>query len=139
MYRHIRLLILIIPLTLLFSCASQFLSYAGLNECNFGEDITHFSEDGKPGDFNVKFENVYKVDDMPGIEVIVYETHLYESEHSLLVLFGRSNLVTTYTALTFEDGKLIFWGYPEDYLKSDDGKIRKIGKNISDIIFEKYL
>ena len=143
MYQRIRLIIFIVPLLLLFSCASQYLSQSKMGDCDYGDQLSYFSDNGSPGEFGVRIEDEFTVEDeIPGaseVKLLFYDTHLFESNRYLYVIVGPTRVVKTVSVLAFEDDKLIFWGFPEDYLKSDDEKIRAIGDKIADIIFEYYI
>lgn len=64
------------------------------------------------------------------IKVVVYNMYLYSNPDALV----SKNLTYCYVVYSFEEDKLLFWGFPEDYLRSDDKKIRDLGLKLAGII-----
>lgn len=92
-----------------------------------------FSKYEKGGEFGV---NYVSKNDLKGISgnneyrVLIYNlSFLYKDK-----IFYKENLLYTYIAYAFENDELLFFGFPEDFLKSDDTKINKIGENLAVLI-----
>jgi hypothetical protein len=129
--KHWKSLVFILSLSLvLTSCTLPYLSVHKLGECSMEDDLELYLSDDESGDFNVKIKADYDLDYKPNgaeIKVLFYEN----------ALKGTTN--TTLLILAFENRKLIYRGYPEDYLKSENEKLRLIGEETADIIIDEYL
>ena len=78
--------------------------------------------------FSVKYEPIYEfhiegIEGKPKLIALVYDLSLGDG-------------ALTYMALLFDDDKLIYWGYPDDFLKSQDDVIRKSGEYFCKYFFE---
>ena len=113
----------------LSSCTLPQLSINKFGECTVGDDLELYLSGDEPGEFNVDIIADYDLDYKPNgskIKVLFYENVLKGTNKTLLVL-------------AFENSKLIYWGYPEDFLKSENEKLRMIGEETADIIIDEYL
>ncbi|MCK5740886.1 MAG: hypothetical protein KAH48_01610 [Chlorobi bacterium] len=111
------------------SYSSSQLSLGKLGDCNVGDALELYLSDDEPGEFNVDIIDYYDLDYKPNgaeIKVLFYENALKDSDKTLLVL-------------AFENSKLIYWGYPEDFLKSENEKLRLIGEETADIIIDEFI
>ena len=59
----------------------------------------------------------YKIEKLGKIDIFYYNMFMYKR-------------LGVYYILAFENDKLLFWGLPEDFNKSPDPKLNKIGKAI---------
>lgn len=125
-----KLSLLILGIVFLSSCMTveKTLRLEKMSKCRKGDSIVKY-ENSEQNPFKVNNENVFNLGAIGSsgtIKVIIYRTR----QENL-----KSSIVETYTMLAFENDKLIFWGFPEEYLKSDDTKIRKIGEMASSRLF----
>lgn len=125
-----KLPLLILGIVFLSSCMTveKTLRLGKMSKCRKGDSIVKY-ENSEQNSFKVNNENVFNLGAIGSsgtIKVIIYRTR----QENL-----KSSIVETYTMLAFEDDKLIYWGFPEEYLKSDDIKIRKIGEMASSRLF----
>jgi hypothetical protein len=132
----------VIGLTLL-SCSSPYLAVEKMASCSKGDPITKYSYDGDVGDFKVDYQESFKLEGIPNsgkIEILVYETFILETNKALMFLpMPFKWRVSTYSILAFENDKLIFWGFPEEYFKCDNEKIRTIGEKAVSLIKQNIL
>lgn len=78
------------------------------------------NENVKIEPFDCYFENSFEYDDVEGlgnVKVLFYYYIIYK---------GQGVYRITYLVLAFEDDKLIYWGYPEDFRNLNNPKINKI-------------
>ncbi len=117
---------------LFLCCPTLSITQSKLRDCKFGDHISNYINEWE-GSFKVNHESVFPLGFIVpdrNVTVIIYKTMIYQSE---------LKTIRTYTMLAFANEKLIFWGYPEDYLKNSDEDIRKIGEVASDIIVQQII
>ena len=129
--KHWKSLAFILSFSLVISsCTLPYLSVHKLGECSMGDDLELYLSDDEPGEFKINIKDYYDLDYKPnGAEIkVLFYSHAIK---------GTTN--TTLMILAFENRKLIYWGYPEDFLKSENEKLRLIGEETADIIIDDYL
>lgn len=102
-----------------------------MSSSNIGDPYSKYEiEKGK---FDIEYLSNTLFKDISGdseYRVLIYNLPLYTSSGT-----GFSKItIFTYAAYLFENDKLIFFGFPEDYLKSDDEKINRLGLKLAAII-----
>lgn len=98
---------------------------------SIGDSFTKYS--GENEDFPIKYESFYSVSDLPSgnkYKVLIYKYDLKSASGNL----GSTSQIFTYVAYAFEDDKLVFFGLPEDFLKSDNEKANEVGSRLAKLI-----
>ena len=135
-------LFVLMGLTLL-SCSAPYLGVQKMASCYKGDQLSKYATEDDYGSFDVEYKESFKLDGIPdagNIDILVYKTFMLETNRFALIIPAPFTWkVTTYSVLAFEDGKLIFWGFPEEFLKNDDEKIRNIGAKASELIKQNIL
>lgn len=128
----IKKILIIFSLVGLASCSSPYLSVGDMGNVFMGDPYSKYED--SEGTFDVDVLGDYIIDDMSdggNYRVLLYEQRAYFNDAYFIFLTLTEY---TYAAMAFENDKLIFIGYPEDYLKSDDKKINELGMKLSTLI-----
>lgn len=120
-------------LFLITACGSyeERISYDYLSLSKLGDPITMY--DGKSEDFPIQYEAKYTLNDLPSgneFKILVYEFDLKTAEGNL----GSQSAEYTFVIYAFEDDKLFFYGFPEDFLKSSNEKANEVGLRLAELI-----
>lgn len=125
-----KMFLLLIPI-LFLSCGSRQMSYNLMSRANIGDPYSKYEIEN--GTIGIEYLNNVILKDTPGkseYRVLIYNLPLYTSAGTA---FSKITMFT-YTVYLFEDNKLIFFGFPEDFLKSDDAKINRLGMKLATLI-----
>lgn len=125
--------IFLLLITILFvSCGTQKqLSYNLMSSSNVGDPYSKYEIEN--GNFHIEYlvDTVFKdINADKEYRILIYNLPIYSSSNASFVQVS----LYTYAAYAFENDKLLFFGFPEDYLKADDKKINKIGKKLAGLI-----
>ncbi|PKL78838.1 MAG: hypothetical protein CVV25_10030 [Ignavibacteriae bacterium HGW-Ignavibacteriae-4] len=102
-----------------------------MSSSNIGDPYSKYEIEN--GTFEVEYLSNTVLKDIPGdseYRVLIYNLPLYTSAGTAFTEIT----MFTYAVYLFEDEKLIFFGFPEDYLKSDDEKINRLGMKLATLI-----
>jgi|APTNR8051073442_1049403.scaffolds.fasta_scaffold11753_1 hypothetical protein len=130
----IKNILILISLVGLASCSSPYLSVGNMGNVNKGDSYNKYED--SEGTFDVDVLGDYKIDDMSNggdYRILLYEQQAYFNDYYFLFLTLTEY---TYVAMAFENDKLVFVGYPEDYLKADDKIINELGMKLKTLIEE---
>lgn len=119
----------------MISCASNVerMNYNMMVRSNIGDPYSKYEED--TGTFPVEYLTNNVIDSLPSgnkYRVLIYQFDLKYTKNSQLGV--SSNSIYTYIAYAFENDKLMFFGLPEDYLKSENKKANEVGSILADLI-----
>lgn len=126
--------ILLFAVALLFAaCSSNIerMNYNMMVNSNIGDYFSKY--EAETGTFPVEYLSNNIIEDIPGgskYRVLIYQFDLKYNKNP----YANSNNKFTYIAYAFENDKLMFFGLPEDYLKSENTKANEIGMRLADLI-----
>ncbi|MCK5742830.1 MAG: hypothetical protein KAH48_11470 [Chlorobi bacterium] len=107
------------------SIAYPYLTINRAAVCSRGDALNKYVIDGKPGNFRVKIQNLYRLNYAPNGSEIV----------SLIFKYEQGKRIGQFI-LAFENKKLLFWGFPAEFLSSKNDKIRLIGEETANRIMK---
>ena len=128
-----KIFLLCLTIFLFTSCGSyeERISYDYMSLSKLGDPITKYN--GESNDFPIQYEAEYTLNDLPSgneYKLLVYEFDLKTAAGNL----GSQSVEYTLVIYAFEDDKLAFFGFPENFLKSSNDKANEIGLRLAEII-----
>lgn len=117
----------------LTSCGSNQvrMTISQMSKSSIGDPFFKYTGENKH--FPIEYESLNAISDLPSgnkYKVLIYRFDLKSASGNL----GNSSQVYTYVAYAFENDKLVFFGLPEDFLKSDNEKANEIGTRLGALI-----